>query len=243
MDILFGVLWTVLYFAVVLLGLSAFLKLVVRAPKEIVRKTQHLGYAFSIFLFMYLFEPWWVSVLVLLGFMAVIFLSVWGFERTPFYKRLLVDRKKKGGEIKVSAVLALSSFVILIAVFGNVLPHGSNVIVATSVMCWGVGDAIAAVIGKRFGNRNLSWPGTDKKKTWTGSVSMNIGVFIVALIMLLFYNGHPWWIALLMAAVVSAVATFAEAYAKNGWDTLILPLSAATTLYLMTWLFHALGVM
>ncbi len=243
MDILFGVLWTVLYFAVVLLGLSVFLKLVVRAPKEIVRKTQHLGYAFSIFLFLYLFDSWWVSVLVLIGFMAVIFVAVWGFEHTPYYRRLLVDRKRKGGEIKYSAILALLSFAILITFFGHVLPYSSNAIVVISVMCWGVGDALAALIGKRFGNKKLSWPGTDNKKTWTGSVAMDIGVFIVAFLMLWFYGGYLWWVAIVIAAMVSSVATFAEAFAKNGWDTLVLPLSAAITLYLMTWLFIGIGVM
>ncbi len=241
MSLLIGIAVLVGYFTVVLLGLSVFLRAVLKAPGEVVRKTQHIGFALSIFLFIELFAAAGEILLVIAIFMAGIYVGLSILERMPFYKRFFVDRSRRGGEMKRSGLLALFSFAALIAL-AEVLPHGSDVIVIVAVLSWGIGDALAALIGKRFGRRRLSLPGTDRKKTWTGSIAMDVGVFIVVSLLLWLY-GYPWWVALLIGAVVSSVSTFVEAYAKHGWDTLFLPLSTALVLYLMNLLFITLGVL
>jgi len=237
------VLWLILYFLVALLAVPALLKLVIGAPKEMVRKSHHIGYAGSIFLFVHLFEPWWVALLVIAGAMTIIFLAVWAAEGHTIYRRLLIDRWRDGGEIKYSALYALGSFAVLIAMFGNLLPYASDGIVVTAVLSWGVGDALAAIVGKKFGRQRLTLPGMDRRKTWAGSLSMFVGVLVVAFFALWLYCSHPLWLALILAIAVASTSTYIEGLSHHGFDTVFLPLTAATTLYILYWVFSAAGVM
>jgi len=242
MEIFSGIMWTVLYLLGVFILGTVVLKWLVRASDEVVRKTHHIGYTLSVFLFIELFDPWTVSVAVILGFMVVIFFGALLLEKTPYYHKLLVDRRKEGGEIKYSVLLGFLSFAILIAVFGNLLPYGDETIVVIAVVGWSLGDALAALVGKKFGHRRLILPFADPKKTTEGSLAMFTGIFIVFLPILFFYGGYPWWATLVMSAVVAAVSTVVEAIAKKGTDTLFLPLFGALTLYLLILLLNVNGV-
>jgi hypothetical protein len=106
--------------AFVLLGVFALpLALVVATPwpLEVVRKTQHLAYALSIFLLLGLFEHWYLAVAAaaVLPLLAVPVLAGW--ERHPSYHRLLTDRSAGGGELRRQLLYVQLSFAVLITVF------------------------------------------------------------------------------------------------------------------------------
>ncbi len=235
MHIFITVLIVIGYFGLVLAFFSVLLRVVFRVPREVVRKFQHIGFAASVFIFIERCQSWWEAVIVLLVFGATIYLGLWLMEKSPLYKRFFVDRDAAGGEMKKSGLLAMGVFAFLFAFFGGILPRADEEIIIVAVMSWGVGDALAALFGKYLGKRKLNSPGVDPAKTWVGSVSMALGVFVAVLIMLLVFAGEPWWAALISAAVISAVSTTIEAYSKKGLDTLGIPLGVAFTLYGLRW--------
>jgi len=235
MQVFITVLIVIGYFLVVLAFFSVLLRVVFRVPREVVRKFQHIGFAASVFIFTERCETWWQAVIVVFLFGLAIYLGVWLLERTPFYKRFFVDRESSGGEMKKSGFLAMAVFAILFLFFGGILPRADNEIIIVAVMSWGVGDALAALFGKYLGKRKLNSPGVDPEKTWVGSVSMALGVFVGVLTMLLVFAAKPWWAAIISAVIISVVSTSIEAYSKKGLDTLGIPLGVAFTLYGLRW--------
>ncbi len=224
------------YYLIVLAIIPVLLRTLTNIQDEIVRKIQHIGFASSVFIFTERCDTWWVAVSVMAVFSAVTFLALWLFEKTPYYTKYFVDRNTLGGEMKFSLLLAMGVFAILFTLFGGILPRGGYDLIVIAVMSWGIGDAIAALIGKYFGKRKLTTAGTDHNKTWLGSTAMSLSVSIVAFIMLWFYKDEAWWVALLTALVVAVVATAIEAYSKKGLDTLWIPLGVAIILYGFDWL-------
>ncbi len=235
MDVFITVLIVIAYFLIILAVLPIMFKTFLRMPKEVVRKFQHIGFASSIFIFTERCESWWRAVIVLVIFGASIFFIVWGFEKTKFYNRSFVDRQKKGGEMKISLLMAMGVFIGLFILFGGILPRSNNDIIVISVMSWGVGDALAALFGKYLGKRKLKSFGTDHNKTWLGSTVMAISVSIVVFIMLVFYQSNPWWSALISSLIIAVIATTIEAYTKKGFDTLTIPFGVAFVLYGLSW--------
>ncbi len=223
------------YFVLVLAFFSVILRVVFRVPREVVRKFQHIGFAASVFIFTERCDTWWQAVSVIVIFGVAIFFGLWLMEKSPLYKRFFVDRDASGGEMKKSGLLAMAVFALLFALFGGVLPRADNEIIVVAVMSWGVGDALAALFGRYLGKRKLNSWGIDPEKTWFGSVSMSLGVFVAVTIMLLVFAGEPWWAALVSAAIISIVSTTIEAYSKKGLDTLGIPLGVAFTLYGLRW--------
>lgn len=234
---------TIAYFFVILFVVSVILKSFFHVPQEMVRKFQHIGYAFSIFLFLELYDPWYQALFAIGIFMLSIFMGLWLFEKSPLYKKYLVDRMKKGGELKYSLLQAQGMFAFLIIMFVGVLPHSDDTIVVTAVMSWGVGDALAALIGKRFGKRNNVMKGSDPKKTQMGSSAMGISVFLVVGLTLFFHGDILWWVALITAFIVAPLSAIMEAYAKKGLDTFFLPTFIAFLVYGIIIIFTVSGVL
>lgn len=237
MAILITLLMVISYFAIVLAIIPVLLKVFFRVPNEIVRKLQHIGFASSVFFFSERGHLWWEIVYMLVLFGSVIFFMMWAIEKTPRYKQMFVDRRKKGGEMKLSLGMAIVTFVLLFALFGGILPNAEYSFVVIAVMSWGIGDAVAALFGKYLGRKKLHAPGLDPNKTWFGSVSMALSVAVVVFFMVLFYALEPWWVALISAILIAITATTIEAYSKKGIDTMSIPLGVATILYALHWIF------
>lgn len=72
-------------------------------------------------------------------------------ERLKGYSELLTERKN--GEIKRSLVIVFVMFSTLIIACWGLL--GQKYLVIAAVMAWGLGDAAAALVGKKYGH-NLS---------------------------------------------------------------------------------------
>ena len=140
--------------------------------------------------------------------------------KIPGFSSFVNERKK--GEFTHSMVLALSIMLISITIGYGIF--NDRYLVLASVYSWGVGDAFAALIGKRFGKHKIKWKFIDNKKSVEGSLAMVITSFLAVFIVLLVRgNVNPVY-CVLISIVASIVSTFVELCSKNGIDTITCPL-------------------
>jgi phytol kinase len=229
------------YYLVFCLLLPMLLKFYAKAPKELVRKLQHVAYSLSIFLLLELFSTWYAAVgsaflLVLLAYPILLFV-----EETPWYKVNLVDRKAKGGELRKQLLYVQLSFALLIYIYWGLLGARWQYVIAVAVMGWGFGDAAAALVGKAFGRRRILHRLIESAKTFEGTIAM-ISVSSIALFLtLMLYAGKPWHISLLVSLIVAPIIGAVELFSRRGMDTLTVPLSAAGLILPLIYFFTFLG--
>lgn len=192
-------------------------------PKEVFRKILHFILLGSIFVFTYAFNTWWISAISSIVFIAMVYPILMFAERISGYSELLIERKQ--GEIKKSLIIVFVMFTVLICVCWGCLEE--KYLVIASVLAWGLGDAAAALIGKRFGKRYINGKLVEGNKTLEGTLAMFIVSFLTVMIVLLINGSIVWYGYVPIAFATSAVCAIVELYTKNGMDTLTCPLAAA----------------
>jgi len=202
------------------------LRRLVRVPREVFRKTLHLILLFSLPVWLYAFKNWWVSALAAVMFAALVFPLLALGERVKGYSELLTERKQ--GEIKHSLLLVFTMFAVMIAVGWGWLDD--RLLVLTCVFAWGLGDAAAALVGKRFGRNFLEGRLIEGRKTVEGTLTM----FFVSFLSVLFFlqlRGDLSLLASLPIAVLTAAAcAVVELYTLKGYDTITCPFAAAAVM-------------
>lgn len=216
----FGIL--LLYFAVCATA-AILLRRFVPVPREVFRKTLHIILLGSILVFTYAFVTWWISAIAAIVFMVIVFPILSFAERIPGYSELLTERK--GGEIKNSLVVVFSMFAVLICVCWGWI--GEKYLVIASVFAWGLGDAAAALVGKRFGRHYIEGKLVEGRKSLEGTFAMFVVSFVTVLIILLANGTAQWYGYISIAVVTAAVCAVVELYTKGGMDTLTCPFAAA----------------
>lgn len=104
---------------------------------------------------------------------------------------------------------------------------------AGGVMAMAVGDALASLVGRRFGRHRYETLGGELKSL-EGSLAMLAGTFVAVLATLTWMPGlSPDMPRVPLAALCAVVATCAEALGTKGRDNLWVPLSAGAVLYLV----------
>lgn len=215
------------YIAVVLLFIVV--KALFKPPRELFRKMLHIMCAMSIFLLIHKFDKWYLAVLNLVVFSLLLYPVVSYLERFPKVMEVLVQRKS--GEIRSSLVLVYVAMSILIAVFWGWLGEQWKYIIIASIMAWGFGDAIAALIGKAFGKNIVKGRLVDGKKTAEGTTAMSFAACIAIFVVLLIYTSFPWYLCLLAAVIVAPISAIVELISHHGSDTITVPLASAISLY------------
>ncbi|NLL43817.1 MAG: phosphatidate cytidylyltransferase [Firmicutes bacterium] len=215
----------ILYF-IVLAGLAIFLKQFIKVPKEVFRKILHLILLGSVFGWTYAFETWWIALGAVLTFLLIVFTLLHFAERIPGYSELLVERNK--GEIKRSLIAVCAMLAVLITICWGVL--GQRYLVIASVAAWGLGDAAAALVGKRFGKRHIEGKFVEGRKSLEGTLAMFVVSFLSVLAILLAFGSLKWHGYIPISLVTAAVSAVVELYTKGGMDTLTCPLAAALVL-------------
>ncbi len=237
----FGALFLLGYYLIICFLLPMLYKVLFGVKNELVRKTQHVAYSLSIFLLIKLFSSWYAaifaaSLLVAIGYPALLFL-----ERSPRYKKFFVDRKKKGGELKLQLLLVNATFGLLIFIFWGLLDIKWLYIAPVAIMAWGFGDAAAAVIGKAFGRRKIKNRCVHGPKTYAGTIAMGVVAFLAAFLTLFFYAGKSLPASLITAMVVAPVCAVVELFSPKGSDTITVPLAAASVILPLMLLFQLWG--
>jgi phytol kinase len=109
------------------------------------------------------------------------------------------------------------------------LSQGNLLLYVIPVLVLTFADALAAVVGLRYGaHRYTIGAGI---KSWEGSATFFVVALCVVFLSLLFMAGMPGSKALLVAVVTALPVTFVEAISHTGWDNLLVPLS---TLFILS---------
>lgn len=205
-----------------------------QVPDEIYRKTLHLILVGSIFVFLYMFDTWEVSALAAVVFAIIIFPALSFAEGFRSYSTLLAERDS--GEIKRSLILVFGMFASVISICWGIF--GAKHLALAVILGWGLGDAAAALVGKRFGKHHLEGKFIDGKKTLEGTVAMFIVSFISIIVVLTLNSALPRHGYIPVAVITAAVGSIVELNTKKGFDTLTCP---ASTLMVMIQLIYLWG--
>lgn len=234
-PIIQGTLNLILYF-VIAAGLALTAHYLFPIPKEIFRKTLHFILLGSFLVFVFSYPTWQSAALAAIIFEVLVYPILAFFERYKGYSELTTERKH--GELKASLMLVYTMFAIVVAVCWGVFED--KYLALASLYAWGIGDAFAALIGKKFGKHKIHAPKLDGKKSYEGTGSMFLVSFLTVTTILLCRGGLDIIPCLIIALLVAAVAALTELYSKDGNDTIICPLSAMVILLPLVYLFGGL---
>lgn len=241
MSNLYGALILLAYYLIFCLTIPTMLKVWARVPDEIVRKMQHIAYAFSIFLLLRLFSSWYFAILAAFLLVVIAYPALLIIEKFRRYSQFFVDRTARGGELRKQLIYVQASFALLIFLFWGVLGTDWRYLVATAVMAWGFGDAAAALVGKFFGRKRFVHRFIEGPKTYAGTGAMAIAAALALFFTLLIYAGKPWYVSLIVAVLVAPVCAVVELFSRSGTDTLTVPLSTAIMVLPLMHLFSFWG--
>lgn len=210
------------------------LRFTTKVPDYIFRKLLHFVAFTSILPLVFATELWWIAVAVEVAFLLLVIAGLQFFERFSFYKGLFVEKAKH--EVIISFVSLFGLMTVLLAVFWGGFGAEALYIPVGAIMAWGPGDAVAAIVGKKFGKHKLQGKCIEGVKLVEGSVGMAITSFMCLLPVLLTMSSLPWYVSLAVALVVAPVASLTELFTKKGWDTVTVPIVSAVLLSLtMLW--------
>ena len=217
-------------YATGLLVIAEVLRRKMGVSAEITRKFVHIGAGMWIFGILLLFDRWQIGIIPFATFIVVNFI-IYRYRLAAS----LHDERNSPGTIYFAAVITL--------LFGLLWrPQGAVDLVPIAVaaimtLTWG--DALAALVGRRFGQH------TYRIGQSTRSVEGSFTLFIVACIAiwgaLQFLPGSPLAstaepfsvMQVIMATTLGALAaTIAEAVSPHGTDNLSVPLATAGVIWL-----------
>lgn len=199
-------------------------------PDELFRKILHFILLGAYFPLLFGFEHWWISS----GFSVAVILIIYPLlalaGRIPAFSRFVNERKQ--GEFKSSLVLAFSTAAISTAVCWGLL--GEKLLTLACVYAWGVGDAFAALVGKRYGRHKIGLHHADHRKSWEGSGAMFVCSVLSVVTVLLARGGLSLGRCLLIGLAAAAATTYVELCTKDGLDTVTCPLAAMAVILPLT---------
>ncbi|MBM4464817.1 MAG: phosphatidate cytidylyltransferase [Chloroflexi bacterium] len=193
---------------------------------EFTRKLTHIGVGMWAFGTVLLFQHWYFAIVPPLSFVLLNYIS---------YRGQIFKSVELGEKGNLGTVYFPISFAIIICLFWD----RPNLLVASLMpMTWG--DALAAILGRRYGQRKYSMLGSTRSVE--GSLAMFLfswlSVFLALLLLsplspLAGGDGGRWQASLLYALAVAVFATLVEALSPWHMDNLTVPLLAAALLYLV----------
>ena len=143
-------------------------------------------------------------------------------RKIPVFSSFVNERKK--GEFRSSMVLAVGMMAFSVTICWGLF--GDKYLVLASIYAWGVGDAFAALVGKRFGKHKIKWKLADGKKSIEGSVAMFLCALTSVFSVLVVRGGIDFVMCAVIAVLAALVCTISEMCTKNGLDTVVCPVSA-----------------
>jgi phytol kinase len=183
---------------------------------NLTRKFVHVGVGMWAFGTVLLFRDWRWAIVPPLTFIVINYISY----RQDVFKAMEAKDKRNLGTvyfpISFAAIIALC-WAKPAAVVAGLMP-----------MVWG--DALAAIVGQRWGRHKYHLFGYSK--SWEGTATMLVASFASVLLTLLFF-GLPAPTNLVVSLIVAAVATLVEGLSIWGIDNLTVPLLSTAVLWLL----------
>ena len=218
---LYGTGITVLYI-IVAAGSIFLARKLFSIPDELFRKLLHFVLLGAYIPLVFAFDAWWMAAIFAASLIVVLFPALSIAGKIPVFSSFVNERKK--GEFKSSMVLAVGMMAFSVTVCWGFF--ADRYLVLAAIYAWGIGDGFAALVGKRFGKHKIKWKIADGKKSVEGSLAMFFCALISVCAVLLIRGGIGIAMCLTIAFLSAIVCTIAEMTAKNGFDTIICPVSA-----------------
>jgi phytol kinase len=203
-----------------IIALGEILRRLGRRPPEFTRKFIHIGVGMWVLGTVLLFETWPFAIIPPATFVLINAFSYW---RGTFQAMESEDRGNLG------TIYFPISFGALIYVFWS-----QPVLLVASLMPMTWGDAMAAIIGQRYGH--YFYRKGKRRRSLEGSIAMLFWSWLttfLALFLMPLVLGQPllgWLTALLHSGVVALACTLTEALSPWGIDNLTVPAVAALVL-------------
>ncbi|MCR4674223.1 MAG: hypothetical protein K5675_04365 [Lachnospiraceae bacterium] len=185
------------------------------------RKLLHLMLLAILTVWVLNYDSWKEAVGIMLVFIVVVYPVLYFFEKNEKLEGFFAGREK--GELKRSLTIMGLMFIIVTYVCEGL--YGSKVLALASIYAWGPGDAAAALIGTKFGKHKLY-----EKKSIEGTLAMFVCAFVFVFILLRLGEGYDFSIIIPATIITAIAATLSELFAKNGYDTLICPITSMVAL-------------
>ena len=212
----------VISLALIFLVARAFLKI----PDELFRKILHFILLGAYIPLVFAFSTWWKAALLVTVLIGALYPVIGLAEKLPAFSSFVNQRKT--GEFKSSMVIALTVMALSVCVCWGIF--ADRYLVLACVYAWGVGDAFAALVGKRFGRHKIRMRFADHHKSLEGSVAMFVTSSAAVCAVLILRGGLGVGGCVLAAMAASAVSTFVELCSKDGHDTFTCPAAAVAVL-------------
>ncbi|MBE9008092.1 phosphatidate cytidylyltransferase [Fortiea sp. LEGE XX443] len=227
---LFGLVASYTY-AIGLLAFGEGLRRLFSIKPDLTRKVIHIGAGMWVFGVLLLFKQWEIGIIPFATFIGVNYL---------LYRYRVVGAMDTEDSSPGTVYFAIS-VTLLFGLFWR--PHGlvDNAPVAVAgIMSMTWGDALAALIGKRFGRHQYQVGSS--VRSWEGSLAMFLAsvtaIFLVLLLLPASFLS-PLSVsvgvkqALLTALVSASFATLVEAISPHGTDNLSVPLVGAGVIWIL----------
>ncbi|MBK9942868.1 MAG: phosphatidate cytidylyltransferase [Kouleothrix sp.] len=218
-------------YAIGLIALAELLRRALRAPQELTRKLVHIGAGMWVFGVLALFDHWQWGVLPFASFIVGNYL----FYRYRVFGSMDSDNGTPG---TVYFALAITLLFALLWRPQGPLDHAPIAAAGAMALTWG--DALAALVGRRYGWHRYRVGRT--VRSWEGSAALVVAATISMFLVLTLLPGSALSPlatpiaparALAVALVGASVAAGAEALSPHGTDNLSVPLVATGVLLLL----------
>lgn len=231
-SILLGTTNLLVYFIVVVV-IAFSMRILFTINDEVFRKLLHFILLGSFLVLIFSYSTWLMTSMVAIIFEVLVYPILILSERLDKYSEFTTERKK--GELKHSLLLVYTMFAVVVAICWGMF--GDKYLAIASLYAWGIGDAAAALIGKRFGKHKIHAPYLDGKKSYEGTLAMYFVSCMSVFSILMLRGGLPLVPCIFIALVVGAISAIVELYSKNGYDTVFCPLAAMATILPLVYLF------
>jgi dolichol kinase len=198
-------------------------------PQDFTRKIVHIGAGMWVFGVLASFDNWYIGVIPFASFIGLNYL---------FYRYRIFGAMDAPDSTPGTVYFAMSITILFVALWRTGAPNDRGYIAAAGAMAMTWGDALAAIVGKRWGRRRYTLAGTTR--SWEGSAAMFGASALAMLLTLLLLPGSalapnspaPGPLVSTAAALAAAlVATGAEAVSPAGIDNISVPLLAGLTVF------------
>jgi Dolichol kinase len=191
-------------------------------PQDFTRKFVHIGAGMWVFGVLALFENWTIGVIPFATFIVLNFI---------FYRFRLLESVDAPDSTPGTVYFALSITLLFLMFWRTNSPDDRGYVAAAGTMAMTWGDALAAIVGKRWGRHHYQIG--RGRRSFEGSTAMFAASFVAMLLTLLLTPGSALspqsvpigFNAALIASLIAALAaTIAEGVSPHGTDNLSVPL-------------------
>ncbi|MFN6475589.1 phosphatidate cytidylyltransferase [Nostoc sp. DedQUE07] len=217
-------------YAISLLVIGEGLRRLFGVKPDLTRKVIHIGAGMWAFGVLLLFKNWEIGIIPFATFIGLNYL---------FYRYRIIGAMDTQDSSPGTVYFAISVTLLFGLLWRPDGPVDSVAIAVAGIMAMTWGDALAALIGRRFGQHKYQVGSS--VRSWEGSAAMFIASTVVIFLVLLLLPGSllsplakplsfGW--ALLTAVITATFATLAEAVSPHGTDNLSVPLTAAGVVWI-----------